>query len=153
MPLPLTPADLLDPFDKIARHWAAFVDGQLVGAARLSVHDRLEEVPEAECLLSVFASPPPRPIGFLSRLVVAPEYRRRGVGRHLDEIRICAAEQSGCRSLLGLVFDASGEARVAQLTVQGFTVRGRGKKDTHPKFSALPAPVVLERLLSAAEKK
>src|SRR5262245_20091828 len=67
MSTPLTRADLVDPFDETARHWAAFVDDQIVGAARLSIHDRLEDVPEADCLLGVYASPPPNPIGFLSR--------------------------------------------------------------------------------------
>jgi hypothetical protein len=35
---------------------------------------------------------------------------------------------------------------VAQLVSQGFEVRGRGRKDTHPKFSVLAAPLVLERI-------
>src|SRR5262245_18432011 len=70
MPVPLTRDDLLDPFDETARHWVAAADGELIGAARLSTHDRLDDVPEADCLGGVYASPPPAPIGFLSRLVV-----------------------------------------------------------------------------------
>jgi GNAT superfamily N-acetyltransferase len=147
VPVPLTPDDVVDSYDEIARHWIAVADDQVIGAARLTMHDAVEEVPEAACLGEVFAQSPPRPIGFLSRLVVAPEYRRRGVGRGLDQTRIRAAEGAGCRSLLALVYDVSGEARVAQLVAQGFAVRGRGHKDTHPTFSVLPAPLVLERVI------
>lgn len=146
--VPLTPDDLVDPHDEAARHWVALADDRVVGAARLTVHDVLEDVPEADCLGGVFPVPPPAPIGFLSRLVVAPEYRRRGVGRSLDEVRIREAEAARCRSLLVLVFEPSGEARVTQLTAQGFTVRGRGRRDAHPKWSVLPEPLVLERVYS-----
>ena len=146
-PVPLTRDDLVDPTDEIARHWVAIADGKLVGAARLSTHDSLDDMPDTACMLGVFTDPPPSPIGFLSRLVVAPAYRRRGLGSMLDEIRIRAAEQSGCRSLLGLVFEASGEARLSQLIALGFAVRGRGRKDTHPTFSSLPAPLVVERAM------
>jgi GNAT superfamily N-acetyltransferase len=149
VPFPLTLEDLADPFDRVARHWAILDEDQLVAAARLSIHDRMEDVPEADCLHGVFPGSPPGPIAFLSRLVVAPEYRGRGLGRRLDEIRIRFAEQAGCRLLLALVFDASGEARIAQLCALGFTVRGRGCRDTHPTFGQLPPPVVLERLIDA----
>src|SRR5205809_820136 len=69
MQAPLTPEDLLDRFDEVARHWAVFDGDVPVAAARLSAHDRVEDVPEAECLVECFPSPPPAPIAFLSRLV------------------------------------------------------------------------------------
>jgi GNAT superfamily N-acetyltransferase len=146
-PVELTPDDVIDHYDRLARHWIAVADDQVIGAARLTIHDAVEEVPEAVCLGGVLAQQPPTPIGFLSRLVVAPPCRRAGVGRGLDQIRIRAAQEAGCRSLLALVFDVSGQARVAQLLSQGFEVRGRGRKDTHPKFSVFPVPLVLGRIL------
>jgi ribosomal protein S18 acetylase RimI-like enzyme len=146
-PVELTPDDVVDPYDGLARHWIAVADDQVIGAARLTIHDAVEGVPEAVCLGGGFAQQPPTPLGFLSRLVVAPPCRRAGVGRGLDQVRIRAAQEAGCRSLLVLVFDASGEARVAQLVSQGFEVRGRGRKDTHPKFSMFPAPLVLVRVI------
>ena len=147
MGAPITREDLIEPFDATSRHWMVFDGDQVVAAARLSIHDRVEDVPEACCLVGVFQRQPPAPIGFLSRLVVAPEYRRHGLGRRLDETRIEAAARAGCRSLLALVFDVSGEARVKQFTAQGFTVLGRGQRDEHPKFECLQAPIVVERLL------
>jgi len=146
-PVALTRDDLIDHYDGTARHWIAEAEDQVIGAARLTIHDALEEVPEAVCLGSIYGSHPPTPIGFLSRLVVSPEYRCRGIGRGLDQVRIQAATEAGCRFLLALVFDVSGEARVAQLASHGFQVRGRGCKDTHPKFSVLPAPLVVERVI------
>src|SRR5690349_12814272 len=93
-PVPLTLDDVLDSFEQSARHWCGFDGEQVVAAARLSIHDRLEDVPEAECLHGVFASEPAGPIAFLSRLVVAATHRRRGLARELDEVRIRAAEQA-----------------------------------------------------------
>jgi GNAT superfamily N-acetyltransferase len=148
VPAPLTRDDVVDAHDGDARQWTAGADGQVIGAARLTIHDGIDEVPEAVCLGGVFAQPPPAPIGFLSRLVVAPEWRRRGVGGRLDQVRIQTADKAGCRSLLALVFDVSGEARVTQLVSRGFTVLGRGCKDNHAKFSELPAPLVLARVIS-----
>ncbi len=149
VPVPLTVEDVIDEFEPTARHWAVFDGEHLIAAARLSIHQHLDDVPEAVCLSGVFVAPPPAPIGFLSRLVVADEYRRRGLSRHLDEIRIRAAEQAGCRSLLALVFDVSGESRVRQFVSLGFTGQGRGRRDTHPKFGELAAPVVLMRVIEA----
>ena len=148
VPVALTVDDVADHFEHLARHWAVFDVENLVAAARLSIHRQIEDVPEANCLAGVFSTSPPTPIGFLSRLVVAPEYRGRGLGRQLDAIRIYASEQAGCQSLLGLVFDVSGEARIRQLTSFGFTLLGRGQRDTHPKFSQLAAPIVLLRVFS-----
>ena len=148
---PLTRDDLIEPFDATARHWMVFDGDHVVAAARLSIHARVEDVPEACCLVGVFPRQPPAPIGFLSRLVVAPEHRRHGLGRQLDEIRIEAAVVAGCRSLLALVFDVSGEARVKQFISRGFTVVGRGQRDDHPKFAFLSAPLVVERLLESGK--
>jgi GNAT superfamily N-acetyltransferase len=146
---PLTRDDLIEPFDATARHWMVFDGDHVVAAARLSIHARVEDVPEACCLVGVLPRQPPAPIGFLSRLVVAPEHRRHGLGRQLDEIRIEAAVEAGCRSLLALVFDVSGDARVKQFLSHGFTVVGRGQRDDHPKFAFLSAPLVVEHLLKS----
>jgi GNAT superfamily N-acetyltransferase len=150
MGVPLTWDAVCDRFETTARHWVAFDDERPIAAARLTIHDRIDDVPEADCLGGVFTSPPATPIGFMSRLVVAPEYRRQGVGRRLDEVRLHAAAAAGCRSLLALVFDVSGPARVQHFLALGFTVVGRGQRDTHPAFAALSAPLVVSRSLDTS---
>ena len=101
-PVQLTPEDVIDDYEAMARHWIAVRDDQVIGAARLTIHEAVEEMPEAVCLGGIFAHHPPAPIGFLSRLVVAPECRRGGIGRALDQVRVQAAEEAGCWSLLVL---------------------------------------------------
>jgi ribosomal protein S18 acetylase RimI-like enzyme len=145
VPFPLCLDDVVDEFEHRARHWAAFDGERVVASARLSVHGRLSEVPEAACIVGAFPEEPPKPIAFMSRLVVASQFRRRGLGRQLDEIRVQAAEMAGCRSMLALVFDVSGAARREQFISLGFQVVGRGQRDTHPQFSKLDAPLVMMR--------
>lgn len=142
----VTTDELIDQHDQHARHWVALSDNRVVGAARLTVHDSLHDVPEAECLAGVYSSPPTSPIGFMSRLVVDPNHRRHGIGRELDAVRIMAANAAGCRSILALVFEVSGQSRVNHLSAQGFVVRGRGQLDMHPKWSTLSTPLVMERV-------
>jgi GNAT superfamily N-acetyltransferase len=142
---PLTLEDVIDRFEHTARHWGVFDGERCVAAARLSFHDNVEDVPEAVCLSGVSLQAA-KPIAFMSRLVVDADYRRRGLGQQLDEIRIRAAEEAQCGSLLAIVLDVSGEGRVKRFLSYGFTVRGRGVRDTHPKFCLLPAPLVVERV-------
>lgn len=151
VPVPLIVEDVIDEFEPMARHWVIFDGDAVAAAARLSVHPRDDDVPEAICMKGVFPTPPPAPIGFLSRLAVAPAYRGRGLSRQLDEVRIAAAEGLGCRSLLALVFDVTGDARIRQLASYGFRIAGRGQRDSHPKFLQLAAPLVLVRALEKNE--
>jgi predicted GNAT family N-acyltransferase len=88
----LTLDDVIDDFERQSRHWAVMDGNRVVAASRLSIHQTISDVSEAVCLAGVFANEPPAPIGFLSRLVVASDYRLRGLGRQLDEIRIRAVE-------------------------------------------------------------
>src|SRR5262245_52657152 len=38
----------LDDYDRMARHWVVFEGETIVGAARLSMHQRFSELPEAD---------------------------------------------------------------------------------------------------------
>lgn len=51
----------LDEFELSARHWVIFNDAEPVVAARMSVHQRLDDVPDAEIYEGVFAVPLPAP--------------------------------------------------------------------------------------------
>ena len=59
------PADLvcwLDDYDRTARHWAFLVDGAPVAAARMTVHDTVESLPDTVVYCGIFDPPPATPI-------------------------------------------------------------------------------------------
>ena len=136
----------LDEYDGAAHHWAVLRGGEPVASARLSVHGRLEEAPEAETYLSVIKDPIPTPVGSFNRMVVNPTYRRRGLSKQLDAIRLQAAKEIGCRSVVGET--PSGEHRVRQLASLGFQVVGAGRRSALQEMLSLSSPpVVVVRLL------
>ena len=131
----------LDEFDRSARHWAVFDHGILLASARLTTHGSLAEVPDAESYPGVFREPPAAPIGSLNRLVVHPSARGQGLSKRLDLIRLEAAENLGCRSVI--LSTASGSHRVRQLIGWGFEWIGHGAPFQKPPLCDLPPPVVL----------
>lgn len=91
----------LDELDEAGKHWAVFYQGDMIAAARLNLHHSLEDMPHAkefrpyELGIGV-------PYGFMSRLVVKQDYRRQGVARKLDCLRLQDASQSGAKSVIAL---------------------------------------------------
>ncbi|MDB6151777.1 MAG: hypothetical protein JWL90_230 [Chthoniobacteraceae bacterium] len=131
----------VDRFDHAARHWVVFAGTLPVAAARLSIHQALADVPDAESYAGVFPQTPTPPIASFNRLVVHPSARGAGLSKKLDMIRLQAAEQAGCRS--AILSTASGPARVRQLTRLGFELIGFGPRFQTPPLCYLPAPAVL----------
>jgi len=131
----------LDEYDRSARHWAVFDGGVLLASARLTTHSTFAEVPDAESYLGVFREPPPPLIGSLNRLVVHPSARGRGLSKRLDLVRLEAAENMGCRSVI--LSTASGPHRVQQLIGWGFERIGCGPQFQKAPLCYLPPPTVL----------
>jgi len=131
----------LDEFDQTARHWVVFREGTPIAAARLSVHQSLTEVPDAESYAGVFAEPPEPPIASLNRLVVHPSARGAGLSKQLDLVRLDAAESLGCCSVI--LSTASGPRRVSQLIGWGFELVGEGPRFHKPPLCHLPPPAVM----------
>ena len=121
----------IDPIDHAARHFVIHQSERLIGAARLTIHEQLDDVPDAAVYRDLFPAGIPGPIGTLSRLVVDPAARRQGCGTALDRARIEAARRAGCRSLLG---SSSAERRINQLRQHGFDIVGRMNPNPHPVF-------------------
>jgi hypothetical protein len=94
-------ARLADGYEGRARHWVVRQRGQLVAAARLSLHDRVEDVPDFEVFPTGFAINILPPIASMNRLVVHPAHRCQGVATILDRLRIQVARQSGANVILG----------------------------------------------------
>jgi GNAT superfamily N-acetyltransferase len=109
----------LDAHDGHALHWVVRAGGQLVGAARMCVHDTLESLPDAGFFRGMEAATGP-PIAALNRLVVHPEFQRRGISLALDRIRVRKAAELGCRS----VWCVAPPIRWGPLQRQGFEAVG-----------------------------
>jgi len=131
----------LDEFDRAARHWAVFDNGILLASARLTTHGGLAEVPDAESYQGMFREPPAAPVASLNRLVVHPSARGQGLSKRLDLVRLEAAENLGCRSVI--LSTASGSHRVRQLMGWGFELIGYGAPFQKPPLCDLPPPAVL----------
>ena len=88
----------------------------LVAAARLSLHNSMANIPDAEVYLGKLDDLP-TPIATINRCVVHPDYRKRGLATTLDCVRIGAARDVGCPAVLCSVSDGR---RLSQLLAIGF---------------------------------
>ena len=99
---------IADSHDDHAMHWGAFHQGQLVGAARLCLHQQLSDAPDAEMFVG---SNIPAPVASLNRLVVLSRLRGLGIAALLDQVRIDHAKQSGARAIIVTPTDALSRRR------------------------------------------
>jgi GNAT superfamily N-acetyltransferase len=135
--------DWLDEYDATASHFAFMADGEPVAAARLTVHPSVRDIPRADIQNHAFPAEPPLPVAYLSRLVVDPAHRRKGLGARLDEARLTRARELGCGSVVSRPVDPR---RVAQLERLGFAVVGRCKAIETGPVRVEGHPVMLMRL-------
>jgi SAM-dependent methyltransferase len=103
----------LDEFELSARHWCIFHDREPVAAARVSFHDRIAEVPDAEVYANLALNPP---IASINRLVTHPDFRGRGFSEKLDAARLAVCSDVFCIVAHTEDFDR----RVPQLEALGF---------------------------------
>jgi GNAT superfamily N-acetyltransferase len=108
---------IADHHDDHAAHWGVFDGEQLVGAARLCLHDQVSEAPDAEMFNSVVLS---TPVASMNRLVVLKQYRHRGIARLLDEARVQKAREWSARTVIVAPIDI--ESRKRSLGLLGFEV-------------------------------
>jgi hypothetical protein len=109
-----------DEFDDLAIHWAVHLDGQIVAAARLTIHNDLTLVPDRHLFRNMASHPFPCPIGYMSRLIIHPRMRGKGLTGVLDRIRIEAAIGAGCQAMVCSWTPMSGKKRREQLLRIGF---------------------------------
>ena len=130
-----------DRLDDAAQHWLVHdEDGSLLGAARLTFHDRLASVnygaqfaPVADRLRPPFAS--------ISRLVLRKSVHHRGLWRRLDEIRIAQARASGMSAIVAIC----GSYRLDKLASHGFRQIGPKFAETElPDHDAYPVCLFLD---------
>lgn len=87
--------------DEFCRHWIVEESDKIVGTGRLSLHESLTGLDVFE-FWKDFERVIPMPFGYLSRLVVHPAFRKKGLAKVLDQTRIDAARNLGCKSILGV---------------------------------------------------
>ncbi len=122
-----------DEFDRVARHWVVTRNGRIVAAARLSMHEQLDQVPEAGEYLAAGLELAGR-IAAPARLVVSPSAERCGVASLLVAVRetaaaaegathaVCQASPAVCRLLMRRGWDrvapAARDGRFPEVTFQ-----------------------------------
>jgi GNAT superfamily N-acetyltransferase len=116
----------LDMFDASARHWAILQGAVPVAAARMTVHNDLSEVPNAEIFTDAFPNGLAGSIASINRLVVDPAFAGRGLSRMLDEVRVSAARRENCAHMIAKT-DA-GTRRTDALRALGFEPAGTSQR-------------------------
>lgn len=111
-----------DPFDEGALHWAVQSgQGEVVAAARMTIHDHFQQVPHAEiyppAVLELTGS-----VASINRLVVCPTMAGTGLVAALDHSRIERAKFEGCRWVVGAT--RAGPRRLATAAAAGFVHMG-----------------------------
>jgi hypothetical protein len=111
---------LEDRFDADAWHWTVSLEGQVMAAARLTIHPDLLAVPDAHLCAKLLSLSLPAPIGYFSRLVVHPTVRGSGLAGKLDMLRLGVCRDLGVKSLACSWTPSSGICRKQQLMELGF---------------------------------
>ncbi len=115
----LAGAEWTDATDWSADHWVVRQSGRVVAAARLSVHDRIEDVPYSAAMNNA-AIPTSGPFGSINRLVVARSHRRQGIASLLDYRRLERARELG----VAVVIAVAARSRRCALLRMGFSSLG-----------------------------
>ena len=110
----------LEPIDAQAHahHFGVRDEIGLCAASRLVILPDVSEAPDTWAFQDWHGTvKADAPIGHLSRLVVLPRSRGRGITHAMDEVRERFARRMGCRCLIGIVAD---EKRMPSLERRGF---------------------------------
>lgn len=133
--------DFLDRFDAAAVHWIAWQGSVPIAAARMSVHQALSSVPDAERFTCFAEDEFLLPIASFNRLVVLPAARNCGLPREFDQLRLAEARSLGCQTAIGAT--TAGAKRIAGMESVGFTIVGAGQASSDLSFLAGIVPTVL----------
>lgn len=111
-----------DKWDAESHHFVILADGMQIAATRVSTHDSIFNLPYPEWFSDLRPEPQP-PLLYVSRLVVHPEFQRRGLGDFLDAQSISLG-----RSLnAGAIFCDVPEYRINYLRERGFELTSEPK--------------------------
>lgn len=130
---------LKDEHDVNGMHWAVFHEGRPIAAARMSIHTEVAASPDPEAL-DGYEHLIELPMAAITRLVVDPKFRGRGLPEALRKVRIALAIERKCRSIVGV---AEEESVMRPMEELGFIRLGPTKLRY---LSYAPSIVLLKRL-------
>lgn len=137
---------LNDEHDVNGMHWAILYEGRPIAAARMSIHSEVAVSPDPEALVG-YEHLIEFPMASITRLVVDPEFRGRGLPEALRKVRIALAIERKCRSIVGV---AEEESVMRSMEALGFTRLGPTKIRY---LSYAPSIVLLKRLDPAVKSE
>jgi len=94
-----------DPYDEQARHWFMSEENRVVAAARLSKHAILDDIPDKNFIPIETIRNYSGPFASMNRLVVHPDWRGRGISVLFDKIRMQAAFDMQCHTIIVCTFE------------------------------------------------
>ena len=83
----------VDDYDKISHLWIICYKEQIVATARLSIHNGINEIPWNDLIPKEALKLINPPVATISRLCVHPDFRKKGLSRPLDLVRIKEATE------------------------------------------------------------
>ncbi len=139
----------LDQHESSARHWAIFCGGEPIAAARMSVHQRMDDIPDAEVYAGALPEALEAPIASFNRLVVHPAHRGKGLSHVLDKVRMDAVVVEDVASIV--VATPAGPKRLTALAALGFRPIGGPRPEPvgHPLEGLLTQPLLCDRRTGA----
>mgnify|MGYP006423534257 CR=1 FL=1 len=137
------PTGMHDEFDATATHWIARDGERLVGSGRVNILKGLDDLcgDEAKAFKDYIGEGHTR-IGLLSRLVIHPDYRFRGLSREFDVLRLRYLKEQGVRMVIGY----ANPERLQRLNQYGFIELGPITVSVAGKFEPYTYTVILADL-------
>lgn len=137
-----------DVVDAEARHWAFIAQGKVVAAVRLSLHDSLADMPHPEVYAGVFDLPLPGPIAYYGRMVVHPDFRRRGLFTRTHQLCADAAGAMGAMAMIGVTGSVDGNRFTeAVFLAEHYQLVGPGQPYRSTPYEVTHAPLIFIRWL------
>lgn len=90
----------IDDYDKFSHLWIIRYKNQIVATARLSIHNEVNDIPWHDCIPQEAKGLINPPVAMITRLAVHPDFRRRGLSRPLDLVRIKLATELKVNAIL-----------------------------------------------------
>ena len=112
----LYPHGWTDFLDESSFHWVVEHDGKIIASARITVIAEFSDIVKLGAEIDETTLPDDRPFVLFSRLVVLQEYRKLGLSRQLDQIRILKWVETN----LSFAIATCTDDRVSSLSKQGF---------------------------------